>query len=225
MSTKININSKQYHIPDRLTVEQYANAIQFDWDDAKYYPMIVSQLTGAPIAQLRHATKDAMTLAIAFCVKSMNERTETKMINLEDLTFGQWVDLDTWIVMGLDVNFKKIAALLAPEAKWADEVMWAIDRYAGYRTHTYRQYSRLFGLDELADPDEMLQKDRLATARSWYKIIVNLAQNDVLKMDAITREPLKKILNFMALQKEHQLEENQRKLQERRQYDLQRNSR
>ena len=103
--------------------------------------------------------------------------------------------------------------------------MWALDRYAGYRTHTYRQYSRLFGLDELADPDEVLQKDRLATARSWYKIIVNLAQNDVLKMDAITKEPLKKILNFMALQKEHQLEENQRKLQERRQYDLQRNSR
>ena len=46
MSIKININEKQYKIPDRLTVDQYHKAIQFDWSDTKYYPMIVSQLTG-----------------------------------------------------------------------------------------------------------------------------------------------------------------------------------
>ena len=52
MSIKININKKQYEIPDRLTVEQYSKAIQFDWSDPKYYPMIVAQLTGAPVKQL-----------------------------------------------------------------------------------------------------------------------------------------------------------------------------
>ena len=45
----ININSKRYEIPERLTIEQYQKAMAFDWEDPKYYPMIVSQLTGAPI--------------------------------------------------------------------------------------------------------------------------------------------------------------------------------
>jgi hypothetical protein len=84
----------------------------------------------------------------------------------------------------------------------------------------------LFGLnekltiDELEDVDDT---DRQHNARSWYKIIVGLANGDLLKIDEVTQQPLKKTLNFMSLQKEQQLEENQRKLKERRQYDLQRN--
>ena len=62
MSIKININEKQYEIPERLTVAQYSKAIQFDWTDPKYYPMVVAQLTGAPIKLLMQADEEAMTL-------------------------------------------------------------------------------------------------------------------------------------------------------------------
>ncbi len=226
MSIKININKEKYEIPERLTVDQYHKAIQFDWQDPKYYPMIVSQLTGAPISLLMKADEDAMTLAIAFVVKAMNERQETKLMDLDAMTFGQFVDLDTYIVGGLDTNFKSIVNILAPDAEYADEAMWAIDQYASFRIYTYRQYSSLFGLDEPRYEDEEAEShDKLATARSWYKIIVGLAHNNILQLDAVTEQPLKKVLNFMALQKEQQLEENQRKLKERRQYDLQRNHR
>jgi hypothetical protein len=225
MSIKININKKQYEIPERLTVAQYSKAIQFDWTDPKYYPMVVAQLTGAPISQLSRANEEAMTLAIAFIVKAMNDRQELKMMDLDSMTFGQFVDLDTYIVGGLEKHFTAIIDIIAPNAKHADEAMWAVDQYAAFRTYTYRQYSSLFGLDEPKYEDDDAPKDRMATARAWYKIIVGLANGDVLKMDEVTEQPLKKILNFMALQKEQQLEENQRKLKERRQYDLQRNRR
>ena len=36
-------------------------------------------------------------------------------------------------------------------------------------------------------------------------------------MDEVTAQPLKKILNFMALQKEYQMEERERQLKEQRQ--------
>lgn len=228
MSIKININEKQYEIPDRLTVDQYHKAIQFDWQDPKYYPMVVSQLTGAPISLLMKADKEAMTLAISFVVKAMNDRQETKLMNLDGMTFGQFVDLDVYLTSGLDQNFKSIVAIIAPDAKWADEAMWAVDQYAAFRMYTLRQYSVLFGMNEKATIDELEdvdEKDRQHNARSWYKIIVGLAGGDLLKIDAITEQPLKKTLNFMALQKEQQLEENQRKLKERRQYDLSRNRR
>lgn len=227
MSIKININDKQFAIPDRLTVAEYSKAIQFDWSDSKYYPMIISQLTGAPLPLMSKANDDILHLGMGFVVKSMNDRKECKMLDLEGLTFGQWVDLDVYLTGGLDTNIEKIIAILTPDAKWADEAMWAIDQYAAFRTYIYRQYSVLFGINQKETFDELEpeNKDKQANARAWYKIIVGLANGDILKLDEVTEQPLKKTLNFMSLQKEQQLEENQRKLKERRQYDLQRNRR
>jgi len=227
MSIKININDKQFAIPDRLTVAEYSKAIQFDWSDSKYYPMIISQLTGAPLLLMSKANDEILHLGMGFVVKSMNDRKECKMLDLESLTFGQWVDLDVYLTGGLDTNIEKIIAILTPDAKWADEAMWAIDQYAAFRTYIYRQYSVLFGINQKETFDELEpeNKDKQANARAWYKIIVGLANGDILKLDEVTEQPLKKTLNFMSLQKEQQLEENQRKLKERRQYDLQRNRR
>ena len=227
MSIKININDKQFAIPDRLTVAEYSKAIQFDWSDSKYYPMIISQLTGAPLPLMSKANDEILHLGMGFVVKSMNDRKECKMLDLEGLTFGQWVDLDVYITGGLDTNIEKIIEILTPDAKWADEAMWAIDQYAAFRTYIYRQYSVLFGINQKQTFDELEpeNKDKQANARAWYKIIVGLANGDILKLDEVTEQPLKKTLNFMSLQKEQQLEENQRKLKERRQYDLQRNRR
>ena len=226
----ININNKGYKIPERLTVEQYHAALQFDWEDSKYYPMIVAQLTGAPLAQLTRANEEAMTLAIAMIVKSMNDRKECKTLDLEALTFGQFVDLDVYLALGLDKHFVDIQQLVAPDAEWADEAMWAIDKFAQFRTYTYRQYKVLFGLtdkdlDEAESTGDTEVKDKLSIARSWYKVIVSLAQDNILNIDEVTEQPLKKVLNFMALQKEKVLEENEAKLKQRRHYDLQRTRR
>ena len=91
----------------------------------------------------------------------------------------------------------------------------------------YRSYSVLFGLNEPKDVEEESDQthDKLQVARTWYEILVTLANEDLLKIDAVAEQPYKKVLNFMARQKQKQLEENARKLQQRRQYDLQRNRR
>ena len=226
MSIKININNTAYEIPERLTIEQYAKAIRFDWSDSKYYPSIMSELTGAPQEQLSRADEDITTLGMAFLVKAMNERVACDMLDLDQITFGQFVDLDVYLTMGVEQTFNKIVKILTPNAKWANEAMWAIDKLIEFRTYTYRQYATLFGLDETQDAViEDTQPDKFGQARAWYKVIVNLASNDLLKLDQVTEQPLMKVLNFMALQKEQQLEENQRKLQQKRQYDLQRTRR
>ena len=225
----ININNKSYRIPERLTVEQYHKALQYDWEDPKYYPMIVAQLIGISPSTLIGAKEEALTLAIAFIVKSMNERRECKTLDLEQLEFGQFVDLDVYLALGLDKHFMAIQELIAPEAKWADEAMWAIDKFAAFRTYTYRQYKVLFGLTDAAIDEAEMEgdrlKDKMDVARSWYKVIVALAQDNILKLDEVTEQPLKKVLNFMALQKEKVMEENQKQLQQKRQHDLQRNHR
>ena len=227
---QININNVGYTIPERLTVEQYYKAIQFDWEDPKYYPMIIAQLTGAPLALLAKAGDESLTLAIALIVKSMNDRRECTMIDLEGIAFGQFVDLDVYLALGLDKHFGDITAILAPGVEWADEAMWAIDKYAAFRTFTYRQYKVLFGLTdkdltEAQAEGETEVKDKMQVARAWYKVIVSLAQDNILKLDEVTEQPLKKVLNFMSLQKEKVMEENEAKLKQKRQYDLQRTRR
>ena len=226
---QININNKSYEIPERLTIEQYSKAMAFDWEDSKYYAHIVSQLTGAPIALLQKANEESLALAVALIVHQMNQRTKVDMFNLADLTFGQFIDLDVWISLGVDKHLQDMADILTPKAKWADEAMWAVDEFAKFRTFTYRQYKVLFNVNdkELEEAKEKLhlQPDPMQVARSWYKVIVSLAQEDILKLDDVTEQPLRKALNFMALQKEKVMEEQQRQLQQKRQYDLQRTRR
>ena len=220
----ININNKRYEIPERLTIDQYHGVLQFDWNDPKYYPYIVSQLTGAPLDLLVKADEEAMVLAISMIVKSMNDRKEVEMLELDQIMFGQFIDADVYLALGLEKHFKELATLLAPKAIWADEAMWAVDRFAAFRTYTYRQYKVLFGLTD-KDLDEEVEDTpevKLDIARAWYKVIVGLAQDDLLKIDQVTDEPLIKALNFMALQKEKVMAENEQKLKQRRQYDLSR---
>ena len=220
----ININNKAYKIPERLTVEQYHSMLQFDWEDPTFYPKIVGTLVGCNPLTLINAPQESMVLAISFIVKSMNERKECKTIDMQAMTFGQFVDLDVYLSLGLEKHFKDIIELIAPKAEWADEAMWAIERFAHFRTYTYRQYKTLFGLTdkELDEAEHKADIDKMQVARSWYKVIVSLANDNILNMDEVTEQPLKKVLNFMALQKEKVLEENQRQLQQKRQYDLQR---
>lgn len=225
----ININNKQYKIPERLTIEQYEKAMAFDWEDPQYHPHIVNGLTGAPIDMLKAGGQDALGLAIALVVHQMNLRTKCKLVNLDELTFGQFIDLDVWISLGVDKHLQDMADILCPKAKWADEAMWAVDEFAKYRLFIFRQYKILFGITD-KDLEEAKEKlnlkvDPMATARGWYKVIVSLANRNILNMDAVTDEPLRKALNFMALQKEEMLEEQQRQLQQKRQNDLQRTRR
>ncbi len=223
---KININGKSYAIPQRLTIDHYNSLINFDWEDPKYYPMIVSQLVDAPLPQLAKAEPQQLTLGIVFAVKAMNARKEVEMLNLDEITFGQFIDLDVYLTIGLDKHFKDIAKILCPNSNFSDEVMWAIEKYVAFRTYTYRQYKILFGLTDNdiydAEPDE-IKKTQIA--KSWYNIIVNIAKENILYIDQVTEQPLKKALNFMALQKEKAVEENLRKQKLKIEYDLQRNRR
>lgn len=226
----ININNEKYELPERLTIEQYQNCIGFDWENPVYYPKIVSQLTGIPLPLMKSVNEDGLVLAISLIVHSMNVRTPVNMKPLDSLTFGEFIDLDVWVNLGVDKHLAEIAQILCPDAQWADEAMWAVEEFNKFRMFTFRQYKILFGitdkdLEEAKDKLGPKRFDPMQLARSWYRVIVGIAGEDILKIDRVTDEPLKKVLNFMALQKEKQLEEQQRQLQQKRQYDLSRTRR
>ena len=45
----------------------------------------------------------------------------------------------------------------------------------------------------------------MSVAKSWYKIIIELSNNDILKVEEIENQPFRKMLNYMAYLKEQKM--------------------
>lgn len=214
----LNINGKAHSIPARFTVQQWQQMQKWQFDAPEFWPRIIAVATGADPKLLEQADPKSIELVMAFIIAHMNQRREYKIMDLQTITFGQFVDLDCWLQMGIDKHIVECVDMLSGGTEWADEALWVLDKYSEFRQHILRQYSELFGLnDDAAEEEgqEQIKQDPLKVARAWYAVLVQLADEDVLKMDLITDEPLKKILNFMAYKKEQQIEAHLQSLKER----------
>lgn len=227
---KLTIDNKKYTIPSRLTVKQWKQLITYDFSDFFQFGKIIASLIGADPEKVEQCTEDSKILAVGFIIQLMNQRQQYKVRDFNDVLFGEFVDLDVYITMGVEKNMESILEILTPEGsevtEWADEAMWIIDRYTQFRVYTYRSYAGLFGInkngEQEVDEDDLEEYDPKKVAKGWYKIIIDLADNDIQKIDYVTDQPLKKALNFMSFRKEKQLEENFRLMQQKRQMDANR---
>ena len=223
---KMTIEDQVFELPEALTIEQWQNAIKWDFEDSTYWPHIIHAVTGISLHLLKDVNHDSLELAIVFISAVMQQRKEVPMMDLNKMTFGQWVDLDIYGTFGADKKLRDMMDILYPDCKDAAEALWVLDKYIEFKKFMTRQYKELFGYTEDVPEDvENMPIDPMQAAKSWYKVMVNLANNDVLKLDAVASEPLKKILNFMALQKEEALKERDRQRQQKLKYDLQRTGR
>ena len=227
---KLQIGTQTYVMPNRLTLQQWKGLIQFDFSDYFEYHKIIAYLIDGNPQEIQKCSEDSQILALGFIIQMMNQRKEHKVKDFNDITFGEFVDLDVYITMGIEKNLDAILRILTPDGvevtEWADEAVWIIDRYTQFRVHTYRQYSGLFGInsngEQERDEDDLDQYDPKKIAKGWYRVIIDLSDNDLQKIDYVTDQPLKKVLNFMSHRKEKQLEENFKLMQQKRQLDAQR---
>jgi len=205
------INKVKYNYPERITIAMWQEVMRYDFQNPSNWADIVHIATGAPKSQLLRANEEALELGTAIMVQLCNVRSQCRVKPATSLNFGQFIDLDVWLTMGVKQHLADIAGILV-DTEWADEALFAVEQYSNYRTHIYRQYAELFGLNDEEDDDELQpgKVDKLLAARNWYKIVVDLANDDILKIDDVTEQPLIKVFNFMALRKQKQLEENMR---------------
>ena len=223
---EITINNKTYKMPETMAIDTWSAILKWDFEDPKHWPRIVGTAIGCNPLLLQNADEESLELAIIFIATSVQKRVKVACKDFNTLTFGEFVDLEVYLTYGLDKHIKDIMKILDADCQDVAQALWLIDRYVEFRNYTYRQYSTLFGLNDPTDPDEEAEAaDPLVVAKSWYKIIVGLAGDNILNIDDVTDQPLKKALNFMALEKEKQLEEEQRLLKQKRQHDLQTNRR
>lgn len=220
---KIEINNKSYRLPEGFTVAQWSEMMLWDFENPKHWPRILEIALGVPHEDVEGVGNDGEVLAMSFIIAQMNVRLKAETPDFNQLKFGQFVDLDVYVNLGIDKNLQQMLDVLELDVKWAGEALTIMEQFVLWRTSIYRQYKSLFGLndrdfEEWAEDQE--PQDPMATARGWYRIIVELAGENLLNIDAVTEEPLKKVLNFMALQKEKKLAEAEAIRKQRKQAAL-----
>ena len=208
MAVTVNINDKKWEIPTRVTIEEWRDLQQWEFTNQAHWPWIVSTISSFDAREFDNADPDSMQLFIGFLIAACNKRTLKVQPDFNQLKFGQFVDLDCFLALGVEKNIAQILEILEVDTPWADEALAVIDQYLKWRATIYKQYSQLFGLnnkeglpndDEFYDPKEV--------ARGWYMVIMELADNNILRMDEVTEEPLQKTLTFLQIQKEIKIKE------------------
>ena len=208
MAVTVNINDKKWEIPTRVTIEEWKDLQQWEFTNQGHWPWIVSAISSFDAKEFDGADPDSMQLFIGFLIAACNKRTLKVQPDFNQLKFGQFVDLDCFLALGVEKNILQILEVLGVDTPWADEALAVIDQYLKWRATIYKQYAQLFGLDNkdgLPNDDDMY--DPKEVARGWYMVIMELANHNILKMDEVTEEPLQKTLTFLQIQKELKIKE------------------
>ena len=203
MAVTVNINDKKWEIPTRVTIEEWRDLQQWEFTNQAHWPWIVSTISSFDAREFDNADPDSMQLFIGFLIAACNKRTLKVQPDFNQLKFGQFVDLDCFLALGVEKNIAQILEILEVDTPWADEALAVIDQYLKWR-------ATIFGLnnkDGLPNDDEFY--DPKEVARGWYMVIMELADNNILRMDEVTEEPLQKTLTFLQIQKELKIKEAQ----------------
>lgn len=210
MAVTVNINDKSWQIPQRVTIDEWKDLQQWEFTNEGHWPWIVSSISQFDVSEFAGADPDSMQLFIGFLIAACNKRTLKVQPDFNQLKFGQFVDLDCYLALGTEKNINQILEVLGVDTPWADEALAVIDQYIKWRTSIYKQYSQLFGIGEKKSDlphDEVFNPKEVA--RGWYMVIMELANNNILNMDAVTEQPLQKTLTFLQIQKEIKIKEAQ----------------
>ena len=223
---KFKLKNRSYKMPTSFTIDQWKEIVRMDFDDTRNWSKIMAVGMKLPVHRFIPVNQDSLLLGASFILNALSVRVKAPHADFTTLTFGEFVDLDVWIVMGIENHIDDIMKLLGSRPTYtANEALYVIEQYANFRLSTYRSYSGLFGLNAKGEQEDLEENfEPHKVARNWYRVIVDLADDDLQKLDYVTEQPLKKVLNFMAIRKERALEEQFKQLEQKRKNDLQRRS-
>lgn len=222
---KLVVNKKPVNLHEVLTIEQWQAIAQWDLEVPETWINIISTATGHDIDPLRLMSFEERRLAVTAITQSLMVRQPVPLPQFEDITFGQFVDTEYYLALGLQKAIDKIIERLDIEANNAPEALWAVEQYIKWRTNLYKRYGALFNSEDIdeVDPEETKKWTPEHIAKSWYRIMVDLCNDNLLDMDKLTDKSVIAVLNFMAVRKEKQQEELKRL--KKQQNELQRSRR
>jgi len=212
---KLVIEDKEYSLPEDMYLDKWIALSK--WSPIPtFYPQIISLGMDIPIDKVDLMPDDVKELAVTLIIaltspdwKGVQRKYNGgELINLDEITLGQFIDLEVSIQDSLYKNIKQIISVLYSGAEVKattrlSEVWGAIKYYMQWRILLYSKYKNLFDIG--GDSDEVVenkQDNNVNNAHIWYDIVMVLADNKFLNIDPVVNRPLIEALNWLAWNKD-----------------------
>jgi len=222
---KLIVNKKAVNLHEVLTIPQWQAIAQFDIEVPETWINIIATATDHDIDLLRLMDFEERRLAVTAISTSLLMRQQVPLPQFEKMTFGQFVDTEYYLAQGVQRSINNIIETMQFEVETAPQALWSIEQYIKWRSNLYKRYGQLFNSEDIDEVDPTAESKWTAEhiAKSWYRIMVDLCNDNLLDIDLLTDKSVYSVLNFMSVRKEKQQE--QLKKDKQRLNELQRNRR
>lgn len=235
MQINFTIGDQTYNVPDVVTLELFEKATAWDIGDLKQLKPFIATLTGAPLAQLNLLDEETFHIISGMCIQRIDVHSSEVLDEIEGcvlrdfnkMSFGDLIDIDTYISMSATQNVSKLASIIygtdeATTKEWNIKWVWAaIVELNRWRQATYREYDEFFELSQTSKDDVEASKNS-NTQLMWYEAVMVLADGDFLNVHKVVERPYREALNFLTWKKDKVAKQKLQTLKQK--HDLRRRS-
>jgi len=215
MEVKFTVNSQEYTMPEKISLELFERATIWDLKDEKNVKPFVATIFNCPLADVNLLEEEVFGFIAGISIEKMTLEGKAvqeeigghKIVNFQNLTFGQWVDIDTLMATGIAQNVVQLASIVynvEPEecASWDVKLAGpAIVELSRWRALVYKDHDEFFELEGRKVENSEVDNNQTNIAYMWYEAIMVLADNDFLKIHQVVERPYKEALNYLTWKK------------------------
>lgn len=188
---------------------------------------LISLMTGLSNTQILALTEGSMQLlseeimqmlVVDTKLTAKKEFNGHKLIDLESLTFGQFIDIHTLLEKKID-NAQYLLSQLYFEGIYNGNDFKNASEFDSYPTSAYNDLYNIvanfygdvishYYPEQQKNEGELMQKEHsnktsFSKKWGWYVAVANLANNNVLNIDAVTKLPFREALTFIAYMRDY----------------------
>ena len=212
MSYSLVIGDKEYTLPSDIPIDKWVelnkNSNPFIWLNT-IFDIPIDEIKIIPIKTRELAIQLIRAIMNPTWVPVRDTLVDTELINFEDIKLGEFIDLEVYID-DYYTNYPDIVKILYQTENnvgslGISQVHSAVTKFFTWRLLLYKQYKNLFDLD-IEDDEivEVKQDKHVKPAHIWYDVVMTLADDKFLNMDAVLDKPLIQSLNWLAWNKDKQ---------------------
>ena len=215
---KLNLKGREFDIREDYTLEEWMNLQRWDPQIEENWPRLLSEAVGMSIEEAKEIPMETLQVAIGLLMVTLSPDHSALKVNVDDhnlidfdqITFGQWVDLEVLLSRDPRKTLAKMIAVLygAKETNhWQLRDTWpALQKYLVFRKAVYNNYRALFEIDDL---DAGTQEEPTDQSHAWYDMIMLLADEKFLNIEAVVDRPMVEAFNFLAWKKDQAIKMEQ----------------
>jgi hypothetical protein len=220
MELKINTDDGSYAFPKpRIS---HWKLVQKWSQDIDKWGFLIALITECPLEVANGLSFEVQGLLLSKFIEQFEDRQPSTK-DFTKSTFGEFIDLDLWLSLGLEDNMSQICETIFndPDPLF-NESFNTILAAAEWRMQVYRDYDEFFGLSEYEKAIERgveieeTQPTQQSLQLAWYETIQLVTDGNLQMSDWVVDQPYKKVLNWLTWKKnkieQQMLDLNKRKV-------------